>query len=45
MRFKVDLEIEDKDGDRAIHHAAFGNKINININYYQAFCETPEIEE
>jgi hypothetical protein len=31
MKFKVDLEIEDKDGDRAIHHAAFGNKINILI--------------
>ena len=22
----MDLEIEDKDGDRAIHHAAFGNE-------------------
>ncbi len=29
MKFNVDLEIEDKDGDRAIHHAAFGNESNV----------------
>lgn len=26
IRFDVDLEAEDKDGDRAIHHAAFGDE-------------------
>lgn len=26
IRYNVDFEIEDKDGDRAIHHAAFGNE-------------------
>ncbi len=29
MKYNVDLEIEDKDGDRAIHHAAFGNEPNV----------------
>ncbi|CAF0959555.1 unnamed protein product, partial [Brachionus calyciflorus] len=26
IRYNVDVELEDKDGDRAIHHAAFGNE-------------------
>ncbi|XP_055383755.1 E3 ubiquitin-protein ligase mind-bomb [Condylostylus longicornis] len=26
LRYKVDVEIEDKDGDRAVHHAAFGDE-------------------
>lgn len=26
LKFKSDVEIEDKDGDRAIHHAAFGDE-------------------
>lgn len=26
LRFKADVEIEDKDGDRAVHHAAFGDE-------------------
>ena len=26
---KADIEIEDKDGDRAIHHAAFGNESDV----------------
>ena len=32
IKFNVDLEIEDKDGDRAIHHAAFGNESTV-IDY------------
>lgn len=26
LRYKADVEIEDKDGDRAVHHAAFGDE-------------------
>lgn len=26
LRYKSDVEIEDKDGDRAVHHAAFGDE-------------------
>ncbi|ESP05408.1 hypothetical protein LOTGIDRAFT_208430 [Lottia gigantea] len=26
MKYKVDMEVEDKDGDRAVHHAAFGDE-------------------
>lgn len=26
LKYKADVEIEDKDGDRAIHHAAFGDE-------------------
>ena len=26
IRQKAELEIEDKDGDRAVHHAAFGDE-------------------
>ncbi|XP_043276401.1 E3 ubiquitin-protein ligase MIB1 isoform X2 [Venturia canescens] len=26
LRFKADVEIEDEDGDRAVHHAAFGDE-------------------
>ncbi|XP_061410032.1 E3 ubiquitin-protein ligase MIB1 isoform X1 [Lethenteron reissneri] len=26
LKYKVDLEAEDKDGDRAVHHAAFGDE-------------------
>ena len=26
LRYKAELEIEDKDGDRAAHHAAFGDE-------------------
>lgn len=26
MKYNSDVEIEDKDGDRAIHHAAFGDE-------------------
>lgn len=26
LRFHADVEIEDKDGDRAVHHAAFGDE-------------------
>jgi len=29
IRNKVDLESEDKDGDRAIHHAAFGDEVTV----------------
>ncbi|OWA50119.1 E3 ubiquitin-protein ligase MIB1 [Hypsibius exemplaris] len=29
LRVKADVEIEDKDGDRAIHHAAFGDEAMI----------------
>ncbi|XP_068679361.1 E3 ubiquitin-protein ligase MIB1-like [Montipora capricornis] len=29
IRFGVDLEAEDKDGDRAIHHAAFGDESGV----------------
>lgn len=26
MKYDVDMEVEDKDGDRAVHHAAFGDE-------------------
>ncbi|XP_053680164.1 E3 ubiquitin-protein ligase mind-bomb [Anopheles nili] len=26
LRYNIDVEIEDKDGDRAVHHAAFGDE-------------------
>lgn len=26
LRYRADVEIEDKDGDRAVHHAAFGDE-------------------
>ena len=26
IRLKAELEVEDKDGDRAVHHAAFGDE-------------------
>jgi E3 ubiquitin-protein ligase mind-bomb len=29
IRFKSELEIEDKDGDRAVHHAAFGDEPSV----------------
>ncbi|CAB4060140.1 MIB [Lepeophtheirus salmonis] len=29
LRRNADLEIEDKDGDRAVHHAAFGDEPNV----------------
>ncbi|CAG0882641.1 unnamed protein product [Cyprideis torosa] len=29
LRYNVDLEVEDKDGDRAVHHAAFGDEPGI----------------
>lgn len=29
LKYNVDLEIEDKDGDRAIHHAAFGDEPDV----------------
>lgn len=29
VRHGCDLEIEDKDGDRAIHHAAFGDESSV----------------
>lgn len=39
MKFNVDLEIEDKDGDRAIHHAAFGNESNVIELLSNANCD------
>lgn len=29
LRHNVDVEIEDKDGDRAVHHAAFGDEPSV----------------
>lgn len=29
LRCKADVEIEDKDGDRAVHHAAFGDELGV----------------
>nr|CAG4636834.1 EOG090X02DA [Ceriodaphnia reticulata] len=29
LRYKADVEIEDKDGDRAVHHAAFGDEPSV----------------
>nr|CAG4644619.1 EOG090X02DA [Leptodora kindtii] len=29
LRYKCDVEIEDKDGDRAVHHAAFGDEPSV----------------
>ncbi|KAK2193980.1 hypothetical protein NP493_4g12025 [Ridgeia piscesae] len=29
MKYNVDMEIEDKDGDRAVHHAAFGDEADV----------------
>ena len=43
LRSRADLELEDKDGDRAVHHAAFGDEPGvmevgfINIPYAYLF--------
>lgn len=38
LNYNADIEIEDKDGDRAVHHAAFGDEpavCEINIYLYK----------
>ena len=43
LRSRADLELEDKDGDRAVHHAAFGDEPGvmevglINMTYVYLF--------
>lgn len=35
LNYNADIEIEDKDGDRAVHHAAFGDEPAVS----QSYCE------
>ncbi|GAB6022111.1 E3 ubiquitin-protein ligase mib1 [Chamberlinius hualienensis] len=39
LRFKADVEIEDKDGDRAVHHAAFGDEPGVMDLLVHAFSD------
>jgi len=39
VRNGCDLEIEDKDGDRAIHHAAFGDEPNVIEQLHAGGCD------
>lgn len=32
LNYNADIEIEDKDGDRAVHHAAFGDEPAVNFS-------------
>ena len=40
LKNNADLEIEDKDGDRAVHHAAFGNEPRV-IELLHAHSKNP----
>lgn len=39
IKYNVDLEVEDKDGDRSIHHAAFGDEPLAIELLYNAGCD------
>ncbi|CAD5112184.1 DgyrCDS1418 [Dimorphilus gyrociliatus] len=39
IKYNVDLEVEDKDGDRSIHHAAFGDEPLAIELLYSAGCD------
>lgn len=35
LNYNADIEIEDKDGDRAVHHAAFGDEPAVGTTHSQ----------
>ena len=39
LKYNADVEIEDKDGDRAVHHAAFGDEAGVIELLARASCD------
>ncbi|XP_064626233.1 E3 ubiquitin-protein ligase MIB1-like [Lineus longissimus] len=39
MKYDVDMEMEDKDGDRAVHHAAFGDEAGVIDLLHRGGCD------
>lgn len=41
LNYNADIEIEDKDGDRAVHHAAFGDEPAVGSSEFHIFPIEP----
>lgn len=44
LNYNADIEIEDKDGDRAVHHAAFGDEPAVSFMFIIHFIRYDPIE-
>lgn len=45
LNYNADIEIEDKDGDRAVHHAAFGDEPAVGITFLRILSKVFRLKD